>query len=161
MSLTNKPTKELVSFMRDNSFLFPVCADTYEVFEGDTYSINDCIYGSYALNIQDYNNIIVRYASVPGYQNRFYQNVSSMFVNYKKRDMTKKIYDLFFHFLYEMNGNSSGEFSDKMKTAPIEIAKYIIGEEINANLDGIHPVYNSETMTPIISSLFHIFTYVL
>ena len=48
-----------------------------------------------------------------------------------------------------------------MKTAPIEIAKYIIGEEINANLDGIHPVYNSETMTPIISSLFHIFTYVL
>jgi len=60
-----------------------------------------------------------------------------------------------------MNGNSSGKFSDKMKTAPIEIAKYIIGEEINANLDGIHPVYNSETMTPIISSLFHIFTYVL
>lgn len=34
-----------------------------------------------------------------------------------------------------------------MKTALIEIAKYIIGEEINANLDGIHPVYNSETMT--------------
>ena len=161
MSLTNKPTKELVSFMRDNSFLFPVCADTYEVFEGDTYSINDCIYGSYALNIQDYNNIIGGYASVPGYQNGFYQNITSMFVNYEKRDMTKKIYDLLFHFLYEMNGNSSGEFSDKMKTAPIEIAKYIIGEEINANLDGIHPVYNSETMTPIISSLFHIFTYVL
>lgn len=59
MSLANKPTKELVSLMRDNSFLFPVCADTYEVFEGDTYSINDCIYGSYALNIQDYNNISV------------------------------------------------------------------------------------------------------
>ncbi len=35
-----------------------------------------------------------------------------------------------------------------MKSALIEIAKYIIGEEINANLDGIHPVYNSETMTP-------------
>lgn len=140
--------------MRDNSFLFPVCADTYEVFEGDTYSINDCIYGSYALNIQDYNNIIVRYASVPGYQNRFYQNISSMFVNYKKRDMTKKIYDFLFHFLYEMNGNSSGEFSDKMKTAPIEIAKYIIGEEINANLDGIHPVYNSETMTPLFQVFF-------
>ena len=47
-----------------------------------------------------------------------------------------------------MNGNSSEEFSDEMKSALIEIAKYIIGEEINANLDGIHPVYNSETMTP-------------
>lgn len=231
MSLANKPTKELVSFMKDNGFLFPVCAGTYEVFdeislyeiinrlkmtvelmtatneirknykkicdltisllfsedltiktdsmknaysschhkyvdtlmnppvqlsysrqqeafEGDTYSITDCIYGSYALNIQDYNNIIGGYSSIPGYQNGFYQNITSMFVNYEKQDMTKKISDFLFHFLYEMNGNSSGEFSDEMKSALIEIAKYIIGEEINANLDGIHPVYNSETMTP-------------
>lgn len=231
MSLANKPTKELVSFMKDNGFLFPVCAGTYEVFdeislygiinrlkitvelmtaaneirknykkicdltisllfsedltiktdsmknaysschhkyvdtlinppvqlsysrqqeafEGDTYSITDCIYGSYALNIQDYNNIIGGYASVPGYQNGFYQNITSMFVNYEKRDMTKKISDFLFHFLYEMNGDSSNEFSVEMKAALIEIAKYIIGEEINANLDGIHPVYNSETMTP-------------
>lgn len=41
-----------------------------------------------------------------------------------------------------------------MKTALIEIAKYIIGEEINANLDGIHPVYNSETMTPLFQVFF-------
>jgi hypothetical protein len=33
MSLANKPTKELVSFMKDNGFLFPVCAGTYEVFD--------------------------------------------------------------------------------------------------------------------------------
>lgn len=41
-----------------------------------------------------------------------------------------------------------------MKTALIEIAKYIIGEEINANLDGIHPVYNSEIMTPSFQVFF-------
>ena len=35
-----------------------------------------------------------------------------------------------------------------MKGALIEIAKFIIGEEINANLDGIHPVYDSKTMAP-------------
>lgn len=35
-----------------------------------------------------------------------------------------------------------------MKAALLEIAKYVIGKEINANLNGIHPVYNSETMTP-------------
>ena len=29
VSLANKPTKELVSFMKDNGFLFPVCAGTY------------------------------------------------------------------------------------------------------------------------------------
>ena len=47
-----------------------------------------------------------------------------------------------------MNGNSSAEFSDEMKNALLEIAKFVIGEEINANLDGIHPVYNIETMAP-------------
>lgn len=119
-----------------------------EVFEGDSYNIVDSIYGSFSLNIQDYNNIIGGYSSVPGYQNGFYQNITSMFVSYDNNDMTKKISDFLFHFLYEMNGNSSEEFSEEMKSALIDIAKYVIGEEINANLDGIHPVYNSETMTP-------------
>lgn len=231
MSLANKPTKDLVSFLKSNGFLFPVTAGSYEVFDdnalygiierlkntvelmtaaneirknykkicdltisllftkeytirtdsmkdsysschhkfvdtlknaptllsydrqqedfdGDIYNIADSIYGSYALNIQDYDNIIGGYSSVPGYQNGFYQNITNMFVNYNNHDMAKKISDFLFHFLYEMKGDSSGEFSDEMQSALIEIAKYIIGEEINANLDGIHPVYNSETMTP-------------
>lgn len=119
-----------------------------EAFDGDIYNIADSIYGSYALNIQDYNNIIGGYSSVPNYPNGFYQNITNMFVNYNNHDMAKKISDFLFHFLYEMNGNNSIEFSNEMKAALIEIAKYIIGEEINANLDGIHPVYNSVTMTP-------------
>lgn len=119
-----------------------------ECFEGDTYNIADSVYGTYNLNIQDYNDIIGGYKSVPKFQNGFYQNVTSMFVNYEKQDMTKKISDFLFHFLYEMNGDSSGTFSDEMKLTLIEIAKYVIGEEINANLNGIHPVYNSETMMP-------------
>ena len=119
-----------------------------ENFEGDSYNITDSVYGTYSLSIQDYNDIIGGYKSVPVFQNEFYQNVTSMFVNYEKQDITKKISDFLFHFFYEMNGNSSKEFSNEMKSVLIEIAKYIIGEEINANLDGIHPVYNSETMTP-------------
>lgn len=119
-----------------------------EGFEGDSYNITDSVYGTYSLSIQDYNDIVGGYKSVLGFQNGFYQNVTSIFVNYERQDMTKKISDFLFHFLYEMSGDSSREFSDKMKSALIEIAKYIIGEEINANLDGIHPVYNSETMTP-------------
>lgn len=231
ISLTDKPTKELSSFMKNNGFLFPVSAGAYEEFDdeslygiinrlkmtvelmtaaneirknykkicdltisllfsgelsiktdsmketysschhsyldtlmnppvqlsysrqqegfdGDTYNIADSVYGTYNLNIQDYNDIIGGYKSVPGFQNGFYQNVTSLFVNYEKQDMTKKISDFLFHYLYDMNGDSSGDFSDEMKTAVIEIAKYVIGEEINANLDGIHPVYDSETMTP-------------
>ena len=231
VSLANKPTKKLISFLKNNGFLFPVCTGAYESFdmkslygiinrmkmtvelmtatseirknymkiydlttsllfsddltiktcsmketysschhsyrdtiinppvqlsysrqqenfEGDTYNITDSIYGFYSLNIQDYNNIIGGYSSVPRYQNEFYQKITYMFVNYEKQDINKKISDFLFHFLHEMNGDSSREFSDKMKTALIEIAKYIIGEEINANLYGIHPVYNAENMTP-------------
>lgn len=231
ISLTDKPTKELSSFLKSNGFLFPVSAGSYEEFDevslygiinrlkmtvelmtaaneirknykkicdltisllfsedlaiktgsmkesysschhsyvdtfmspsvqlsysrqqesfdGDSYNIADSVYSTYNLNIQDYNDIIGGYKSVPGFQNGFYQNVTSLFVNYEVQDMTKKISDFLFHFLYEMNGDSSGEFSDEMKSALIEIAKFVIGEEINANLDGIHPIYNSETMTP-------------
>lgn len=119
-----------------------------EAFNKDTYHINDSVYGSYELNITDYNNIIGGYVSVPHYQNGFYQNPTKMFVNYEIQDMTKKISDFFFHFLHEMNGDSSAEFSKEMKNTLIEIAKFIIGEEINANLDGIHPIYNTEDMTP-------------
>lgn len=47
-----------------------------------------------------------------------------------------------------MKGDSSKGFTEEMKNALIEIAKHVIGKEINANLDSIHPVYNSKTMSP-------------
>lgn len=119
-----------------------------EEFEGNYFQINDSVYESYNLGITDYNNIMGGYTTVPGYQNRFYQNLTAMLVNYERQDMNKKISDFLFHFLYDMSGDSSAEFSKEMKIALIEIAKFVIGEEINANLDGIHPVYNTDTMAP-------------
>ena len=119
-----------------------------EEFEGNYFQINDSVYESYNLSITDYNNIMGGYTTVPGYQNRFYQNLTAMLVNYEIQDMNKKISDFLFHFLYDMSGDSSAEFSEEMKRVLIEIAKFVIGEEINANLDGIHPVYNTDTMAP-------------
>lgn len=231
ISLADKPTKELSSFLKSNGFLFPVSADAYENlderslygiierlkmtvelmtatneirknykeicdltisllffkeliiktdsmkesytschhsyvdvlrnppiqlsysrqqegFKGDTYNIIDSVYGTYNLNINDYNDIMGGYKSVPNFPKGFYQNVTSLFVNYENQDITKKISDFLFHFLYDMDGDSSKKFSNQMKTTLIEIAKFVIGEEINSNLDGIHPVYNSDTMVP-------------
>lgn len=119
-----------------------------ESFNKEIYHIIDSVYGTYDLSISDYNDIFGGYISVPNFQNSFYRNLVSIFVNYETQDMNKKITDFLFHFLHEMNGNSSAEFSDEMKNALLEIAKFVIGEEINANLDGIHPVYNIETMAP-------------
>ncbi|XQU21950.1 CGNR zinc finger domain-containing protein [Gardnerella sp. DNF00747] len=70
------------------------------------------------------------------------------FVNYEKQDTAKKISDFLFHFFYDMNGDSSNNFSEIMKVAVIEIAKFLIKEEINYNIKDIHPVYDPETMTP-------------
>lgn len=119
-----------------------------EEFEGDCFNINDSIYGTYTLNIEDYYKIIGGYTSIPGFQNEFYQKITSMYINYEVDDISKKISDFLFHFLHDMNGDSSKGFTVEMKSALIEIAKHVIGEEINANLDGIHPVYNSKTMSP-------------
>ncbi len=133
--LENAPTQK--SFKREK-----------EAFNGETYEISDSIYGSYLLDINDYNDIIGGYSSVQDWPQRIYQNLASMFVNYEANDMTKKISDFLFHYLYDMHGDSSSGFSEEMKVALLDIARYIIGEEINANLTGIHPIYNTQTMAP-------------
>ena len=119
-----------------------------ESFEGDVYHVNDTIYGSTELNIGDYNDIIGGYVSITNYPNISYSGIASLYLNYEVQDMNKKISDFLFHFFHDMSGDSSAEFSTEMKSGLIEIAKYIIGEEINANLNGIRPVYDFKTMSP-------------
>lgn len=120
----------------------------YENYQKNSYHINDLVYGSYELSITDYNDITGNYIAIPSTLNSIYPKLAKMLVNYEPHNMTKRISDFLFHFLHEMNGNSSTTFSTEMKTALIEIAKFVIGEEINSNLDNIHPVYNTKTMTP-------------
>ena len=38
--------------------------------------------------------------------------------------------------------------SEEMKFSILEIARHILGEEINANLSGIFPKYDTKTMSP-------------
>ena len=83
-----------------------------------------------------------------------------MYLNDDSSGMNRMITDFLFHYFYDVgmidfsNGLSYytepniANFTHEMKGALIEIAKFIIGEEINANLDGIHPVYDSKTMAP-------------
>ena len=35
-----------------------------------------------------------------------------------------------------------------MKSRILEVAKLVIAEEINSNMDSIHPMYDAEKMTP-------------
>ena len=136
MSLANKPTKELVSFMKDNGFLFPVCAGTYEVF--DEISLYEII-------------------------NRLKMTVELMTAANEIRKNYKKICDLTISLLFSedltiktdsmKNAYSSchHKYVDTLMNPPVQLS-YSRQQEAfegdNYNLDGIHPVYNSETMTP-------------
>lgn len=117
-------------------------------FDGEIYYVKDSIYGSYQLDISTYYDIVGGYSSIPGFSPWFYQNLTETFLNLEMDGILKKTNDFLFHYLHDMIRVNKMDFSKEMKSALLEIAKYIIGEEINANLDGIHPVYNSDTMTP-------------
>ena len=131
-----------------------------EAFNSDYYTVADTIYGSYQLPIQEYNDIAGGYSAKPGFNDPLFRNITALYLSLKSSDIERKITDLLFHYFHEVgmlnfcNGPTYYEdpnldaFTKEMKEFLVEIARYIIAEEINANLDGIHPVYNADTMTP-------------
>ena len=131
-----------------------------EGFSGDFYNIDDSIIGNNTVSISEYNDIISGYSSVPGYNEPLFKAIVQLYVNYNGNGMERKIIDILYHCLHDVsiinftggiNYYKSPDFTvlnQSIKTAMIEVANHIVGEEINANLYGIHPVYNIETMSP-------------
>lgn len=131
-----------------------------EAFNGDTYSVNDSIHGITQVNIQEYNDVISGSATNTAFNNSLYKSVLLMYVNTYNSDIERKITDLLYNYfhnvgmiylagrtLYTQTPNTAN-ITPQMKSAMIEVANYIISEEINSNLGGIHPVYNADTMSP-------------
>lgn len=132
----------------------------HEAFNSDYYTVADTIYGSYHLSVQEYNDVVGGYSTKPGFNDPLFRNITSLYLNLESSGIERKITDLLFHYFHEvgMLNFSNGPayykepnldaFTKEMKESLVEIARYVIGEEINANLDGIHPVYNADTMSP-------------
>lgn len=132
----------------------------HEAFNSNCYTVKDTIYGSYRLPIQEYNDIAGGYSTKPGFNDTLFRNITALYLNLESSDIEKKITDFLFHYFHDVgildfsNGLEYYEepnldaFTKEMKDSLVEIARHIIGEEINANLDGIHPVYNADTMAP-------------
>jgi hypothetical protein len=137
-----------------------------EAFDKDTYTINDTIYQpTFELDINDYNDIMSGYmSSKPGADDNRFKAVVNLYCNKPNADISiRLITDFLFHYQYEVGIIQSFDYesgiqyysqpdktkiNDHMKKALIDIARIIIGEEINKNLDGIHPQYNVATMSP-------------
>lgn len=136
-----------------------------EAFEKDTYTILDTIYKpSYELNINEYNSIISGTCidgTIP--ITPLYRQIVQLYCNYNGTATERKTIDFLFHLHHDfsqlrtwdmVNGLSFlaptdlSTMSDEMKSTTIDIARFVLGEEINANLSGIFPVYDVHTMSP-------------
>lgn len=136
-----------------------------EAFNKDTYTVYDTIFSpSYELDINEYNDIVSG-TSINGAISAtpLYKQITQLYCNYNGSLMERKIIDFLFHLYHDygqlqtydmINGFSLHPSTDlstmnmEMKSSIIEIARHILGEEINANLDGIFPKYDTKTMSP-------------
>jgi hypothetical protein len=136
-----------------------------ESFNKNTYTVIDTIVSpSYEFDVNEYNDIISG-ISLNGtvYSTPLYKQIVQLYCCYNGTKMERKIIDFLFHLhhnigqikTYDMVSGLTflepadfKKLTDNMKTSLLEIAHFVLGEEINANLSGIHPKYNAQTMTP-------------
>lgn len=129
-----------------------------ESFNKDTYTVADSILTpSYELDTNEYNDIVSGFST----SNHLYQNITQLYRNYSGSETERKTIDFLFHYFHEVGELSvldgivnyittskSENFTDDMKNTLLEVARYILGSEINANLSGIRPIYDAVSMTP-------------
>ena len=132
----------------------------HEAFNSDYYTETDTIYGSYQLSVQEYNDIVGGYSTKPGFNDLLFRNITALYLNLESSGIERNITDFLFHYFHEVGmldfnnrlayyeEPNLDAFTKEMKESLVEIARHVIGEEINANLDGIHPMYNADTMAP-------------
>ncbi len=136
-----------------------------EGFNKDTYTVADTIATpSFEFDINEYNDVVSG-TSLSGAISctLLYKKVVQLYCSYNGNYMERKIIDFLFHLNHDIgqiktfdmkNGLSflgKADFSklnDSMKASLLEIARFVLGEEINANLGSIHPNYNIQTMSP-------------
>lgn len=120
-------------------------------FDTGIFSIeNDTIFPNYEIKVEEYNEEICK--SLDAYKNILQAYVNTDFEEIEKRKLT----DVLFHSLencksldgFFSNKNILDEISSEFKNAIIEVATYIVGEEINGNLNRINPLYDAKKMTP-------------
>lgn len=129
-----------------------------EAFDNDSFTICDTVYSDFKINVSEYNDIVSGYSSTPGYTDPLFRNVTALYMNYKGDYSDRRITDFLFHYFHEVgmvrndlsfySNPDYSKLTDELKQAMIDVAKIIIGEEINANLTGIHPIYDTNKMSP-------------
>lgn len=124
----------------------------------DSYTVYDSVLDKTVdLDSQEYLDCISGYSTTSATMG----NLVYLYANYNGDIEIKKSIDLLYHIFHDYGcmpemtyergtvfENGEHEFSEEIKNAILDVSKYIIGEEINANLSGIYPLYDTNTMTP-------------
>lgn len=148
----------------DSYNLFPDLSREPEVTTNGTYSVDDAFLGKKnAIDISFYN--AVRSGSntkLQGSKDPQFKNLMAMYIGCKDVDEeTRLLIDFFYHFQTEISvikeiylGGfkpyttfSENALNDSFKNTLMKIAKIVLAEEINHNIQGIHPKYNGIKLT--------------
>lgn len=125
-------------------------------FNSEVFTIEeDSIFPNSELSISYYNDCISNTTNTD-----YFKNIIQLYVNLDSNNIERKITDVLFHSLEQCQSldtflsDESKVLFDlnkadyNFKETIIEVANYIIGEEINSNLNRIHPVYDTNKKTP-------------
>lgn len=103
-------------------------------------------------------------ANLTGSQNQNYKHLVAMYLNlHNNDDQLRRVIDFFYHYQTEVGIFKSVEYgrisyyttparenySNEMKAALVDIARIVISEEINHNIQGIHLQYDGRSLTPV------------
>lgn len=144
---------------------FPDLNRNQEVFDTKKFSVTDTLYEEpYKVDIEFLNSIRSgNNTTLPGSNSLWFKHLVALYTGYPPEDeKLRTIIDFYFHYQYEVgifkevsidrisyfSKPNRDNFTDEMKTALLKIAKIVIGEEINANLKGIFPQFDIETLQP-------------
>lgn len=131
-----------------------------EAFDSDYFLVNDTIYGKYKYNVNHFNDIVEGNSPVPSERDSLFRDVVMLYINLEIPAEYRLITDLILHYFERVgvispanNWNYYGtpkkeNIDEPMEKALIEVSNQIVAEEINANLSGIHPVYDPDRMMP-------------
>lgn len=143
---------------------FPDMNGNQEAFDTGKFTVSDTMCGSGTVDLSFYN--AVRSSSnttVNGSADSHFKNIVALYTSYPHEDSDlRTIIDFYYHFQLERGvlkdiryrhisfylKNESFVLSEEMKSALLKISRLVISEEINHNIAGIHPKYNSGELSP-------------
>lgn len=144
--------------------LFPDLDSVPEVFVNGTYSVQDTL-------IKDKNHVDITFynavrsgadTNILGSKDPRFKRIMAMYMGCQDEDEeTRNLIDFYYHFQTEVSVIEDVQFnslklyshidettfSDVIKTSLLKIARIVVAEEINHNIQGIHPKYDGRKLT--------------